>query len=120
VPLALDARRVISTAGIDCTGGPLGGEASDSTAYEIWTLHCPAGPAAASERLTGALRSEVELLGATIENEGEIVSHNEGNDGDRQVTLHCTIEGMDVHIRVTSLMTPGGATVVVTIDQQRP
>lgn len=119
IALPIDARRVISTAGIDCTGGPLGGEASESTSYDVWTLHCPAGPEAASQKLVDALKAEVELLGAAIQDEGEIVSHNAGNDGDRQVTLHYGIEGIDVNIRVTSLKAQDGAVVVVTIDQRR-
>jgi hypothetical protein len=113
--LQIDARRVLSA--VDCTGGPLGGEADTMWSYEVWTLHCPAEPD--GRALVNALRAEAELLGATIDGETEIVSHNPGNDGDQQMTLECQFGDVDIRIRVTVLRETGGSSVVVTIDQRK-
>jgi hypothetical protein len=102
---------------VDCTGGPLGGEADTMWSYEVWTLHCPAEPD--GRALVNALRAEAELLGATIDGETEIVSHNPGNDGDQQMTLECQFGDVDIRIRVTVLRETGGSSVVVTIDQRK-
>lgn len=120
VGLEIDARLVLSTAGIQCTGGPVGGEASVAMSYQFWTLHCPAGSGAANRptKLVDALKAEAERLGATIEDIGEVGSHNVGNDGDEQVSLHGLFEGVEIWIRVTFLKEGDGSAIVVTIDQR--
>jgi hypothetical protein len=121
VGLQIDARRVISTAGIQCSGGPLGGEGDDTTSYEVWTLHCPAGSGADNgpAKLVAALKAEVERLGATIQDEGNVTSDNAGNKGDEQTTLHYRFEAVEIRIRVTFLKEGDGSSMVVTIDQRR-
>ena len=118
VGLPIDARRVLAKAGTECTGGPVGGEASETMNYDFWTLHCPAD-ATSHQKLVDALRAEAELLGATVCSEGEVGSGNAGNEGDHQTTLECEFEDVDIRIRVTSLVEPGAETVVVTIDQRK-
>lgn len=119
VGLEIDARRVIAAAGIECTGGSLAGEGDVRTRYEVWTLHCQAGPTAANEpaKLVDALRAEAERLGATNLGEFEVTSSNAGNSGDGQLTLYFEFEGVDVKIRVTTLKQDDGWSMVVTIDQ---
>jgi hypothetical protein len=117
VGLQIDARRVLATPGIECTGGPVGGEATDSMSYDFWTLHCPAGSRTSTgpATLVDALKAEAERLGAPLQDEGGVVS----SSGDQQVTLHYTFESVDVRIRVTVLKEGDGSSIVVTIDQQR-
>ena len=115
VGLEFDARRVLSA--VECTGGPLGGEADETWSYEVWTLHCPAE--SSGQALVSALRAEAERLGATTDGDSEVVSHNPGNDGDRQVTLECQFRDVDIRIRVTVLRAAGGSSIVVTIDQRK-
>jgi hypothetical protein len=121
VGLQIDARGVLATPGIDCTGGPVGGEATDSMSYYFWTLHCPAGSGMSTgpATLVDALKAEAERLGATLQDEGVVGSSNAGNSGDQQVTLRYAFERVDVRIRVTFLKEGDGASIVVTIDQQR-
>jgi hypothetical protein len=116
--LQIDAPRVLSTAGTECTGGPLGGEASDTMSYEVWTLHCPPGSDDHLAKLVEALRAEVGQTGGTIEDEGEVASYNTGNEGDGQVTLHGRFAAVEFWIRVTSLKQGDGSLMVVTIDQR--
>jgi hypothetical protein len=118
IGLQIDARRVLDAAATGCTGGVLGGQGDVTWSYEVWTLHCPAGPGSeeALRRLVDALRAEVERLGATVDSEGEIVSGNAGNRGDTQVQLDYRFEDVETWIRVTSLQSGGRVALVVTID----
>lgn len=118
VGLPIDADRVLAAADADCTGGPVGGDATETTSYDFWTLHCPAGDAAGT-KLVAAFRAEMELLGAPKVDEGEVGSGNAGNRGDRQVSLHGQGQGIDITIRVTALRAPDQSVIVVTIDQRR-
>ena len=118
--LQIDARGVLATPGIDCTGGPVGGEATPSMSYEFWTLHCAAGSSSATDpsALVDALKAEAERSGAALQDEGVVGTSNAGNRGDQQVTLHYAFERVDVRIRVTFLKEGDGSSIVVTIDQR--
>jgi hypothetical protein len=116
--LPVDPRRVLASADSGCTGGPVGGDATETSSYDFWTLHCPAGDAAGT-KLLEALKAELEVLGAELLDEGEVSSGNAGNRGDRQVSLHGQGLGIDITIRATALRAPNQSVIVVTIEQRQ-
>ena len=116
--LPVDSKRVLAAANSGCTGGPVGGEATETTTYDFWTLHCPAGDTAQT-KLVAAFRAELERLGVQPFDEGEVGSGNVGNSGDRQVSLHGQGQGIDITVRVTALKAPNQSAIVITIDQRR-
>jgi len=101
IGVQIDTRHVLSSLA-GCTGGPLGGDGDWWRSYEVWTLHCASDSAS---DLLAALRDELTRLGATITDEGDIASQNEGNNGDGQATLHGRIRDVELWIRVTRLKT---------------
>jgi hypothetical protein len=98
-----------------CSGGAFGGEYS----LEIWTLRCRDSGESASTIAEG-IQAELSNIGAMIEEEGSIISHNPETDGDTFLSMHFVMDDLRVIVRVYMLPTGSDASaVVVTIDQAR-